>query len=361
LLGGGWYYSGVIEDVGFTVDREPHEFEVEVVAIDAKSITLKPPDTDHFSVPTAMGLATQNAYARIDGILAADGSHVTRGYAPVNGQFAVGDMARYDAHAYPIDPDLGLGMAFETVTYNAPLGPLEAWLSPSSFDANTGRETWVIYVHGVRSEMTSGLRLMPPVAESGATSFVISYRNHENSPDDPSGRYGYGLTEWEDVHAAAQYALDNGADDLVIAGWSMGGGIVVSFMYRSPLVDRVSAVILDSPMLSFEKSVDWGGKQRNLPDILTQTAKWIAHKRFDIAWDELDYLASVDRLDVPVLLFHGDADETVPVATSDQLADERPDIVTYLRFDGAPHVGNWNADPERYEAAIRDFLANVLD
>jgi hypothetical protein len=141
----------------------------------------------------------------------------------------------------------------------------------------------------------------------------------------------------------------------------MGGGIVVSFMYRSPLVDRVSAVILDSPMLSFEKSVDWGGKQRNLPDILTQTAKWIAHKRFDIAWDELDYLASVDRLDVPVLLFHGDADETVPVATSDQLADERPDIVTYLRFDGAPHVGNWNADPERYEAAIRDFLANVLD
>ena len=202
---------------------------------------------------------------------------------------------------------------------------------------------------------------MPPVSASGATSLVISYRNHENSPDDPSGRYGYGLTEWEDVQAAAQYALDHGANDLVVAGWSMGGGIVASFMYNSKLADRVSALILDSPMLNFEKSVDWGGKQRSLPNVLTQTAKWIADKRFDIAWDQLDYLGRAKRLDVPVLLFHGDADKTVPVATSDQFAAERPDIVTYVRFEGAPHVGSWNTDRGRYETATRDFLATVLD
>ena len=90
LLGGGWYYSGVIEDVGFTVDREPHEFEIEVIAIDAESITLAPPDNDHFSVPPMMGLASLDAYARVDGIQTADGSQVTRGYEPISDDAHIG-------------------------------------------------------------------------------------------------------------------------------------------------------------------------------------------------------------------------------------------------------------------------------
>ena len=49
------------------------------------------------------------------------------------------------------------------------------------------------------------------------------------------GYHRYGQTEWEDLAAAIQYALDHGAEDVVLVGYSMGGAIVVSLLYRSPL------------------------------------------------------------------------------------------------------------------------------
>ena len=62
----------------------------------------------------------------------------------------------------------------------------------------------------------------------------------------------------------------------------------------------------------------------------------------------------------PILLFHGDADRTVPVATSDRLAEVLPHLVTYVRIPGAGHVQGWNVDRERYVAAVRTFLTRVL-
>ncbi len=62
---------------------------------------------------------------------------------------------------------------------------------------------------------------------------------------------------------------------------------------------------------------------------------------------------------MPILLFHGDEDPTVPVATSDALAEARPDIVTYERAAGVGHVRSWNGDPAAYEASVRGFLERV--
>ncbi len=139
----------------------------------------------------------------------------------------------------------------------------------------------------------------------------------------------------------------------------MGGGIVANFLYQSPLADRVLGVILDSPMLDLAATVDLGAKNRNLPPFLTNIAKIIARFRFDIDWDALDYLNRVGEISVPVLLFHGDADETVPVSISEIFAETRPDVVNYQFFEGAPHVGAWNVDPARYEAVVREFIDEV--
>ena len=73
----------------------------------------------------------------------------------------------------------------------------------------------------------------------------------------------------------------------------------------------------------------------------------------------MDYLERVEALSVPVLLFHGSEDTRVPVWLSARLAEARPDLVEYEVFDGAIHVGSWNQDRERYEQAVRRFLAGV--
>jgi len=50
----------------------------------------------------------------------------------------------------------------------------------------------------------------------------------------------------------------------------------------------------------------------------------------------------------------------VPVETSDALAQARPDLVTYHRVPEATHARSWNIDPEKYEAAVRKFLAGLM-
>jgi alpha-beta hydrolase superfamily lysophospholipase len=135
----------------------------------------------------------------------------------------------------------------------------------------------------------------------------------------------------------------------------MGGAIVMSFLYRSTLADRITGVVLDSPMLDFTATVKHQAPSI-VPGFLIQAGRWVATQRYDLDWDELDYLSHTGELEVPILLFHGDADSTVPVSTSDELAKARTDLVTYVRLPGVGHTRAWNADPAAYEAAVRSFL-----
>ena len=133
----------------------------------------------------------------------------------------------------------------------------------------------------------------------------------------------------------------------------------MSFLYQSPQAQSVRGVILDSPMLDFSRTMDLGARQRGIPGPLTLLGKAVAGFRFGIDWEALNYLKRAEDLDTPILLFHSDEDETVPIETSDALAKARPDIVTYVRVAGAPHTQVWNVGPAAYEAAIRDFLREV--
>ena len=139
----------------------------------------------------------------------------------------------------------------------------------------------------------------------------------------------------------------------------MGGAIVTGFRYESPLVERVVGVILEAPMLDFGAVFDREAGSRGLPGLLTAVSKLIVGFRFDVDWGELNYLKRADELAVPILLFHGDADPTVPVLTSDVLAEARPDIVTYVRASAGGHVRSWNAGPAAYDAEVLHFLQRV--
>ncbi|MFZ0014671.1 MAG: hypothetical protein WAL25_11225, partial [Acidimicrobiia bacterium] len=59
---------------------------------------------------------------------------------------------------------------------------------------------------------------------------------------------------------------------------------------------------------------------------------------------------------VPALVFHGTADQVVPIAGSRQLKARVGELVELVETPAAGHVLSWNADPKRYEAHLARFL-----
>lgn len=353
LIGSGWYYSGVLKEEGLVPDWSWSDFDLEIVVVEQDQITLRATAETEEDGPWIQdgiwGLELAGSYHQVGSIVEVRDREVVREFFPNDTLPLAGQMARLNSSSYSGDPQDALGLAFQEVSFSSPLGEFPAWL------VNGTDDTWVIFVHGKGNNRQEALRMLPTMAELGLPSLIISYRNDEGLQEDPSGFYQYGRTEFEDLEAAAGYAFEHGAKDLILVGYSMGGAIVTNFLYQSPLASRTRGVILDSPLLDFNATVDLGAREMGIPGVLTAVGKLITSIRFDLDWDALDYLSGADSLMVPILLFHGDEDKRVPVETSDAFAESRPDLVTYIRMSGVPHVRAWNVDPVAYSTIVRDF------
>lgn len=360
LFAAGWYLSGLIGCRGF--EPVPKVQDVEVVAVGDGEITLHATGeanecgqvSDDWMEDGPWGIEWDGGYGHVGEITSLDetGAVVVREFTVLEGSPPAGLTTRL-RHPYPVDPTRAYGIAFEEIAYETELGPMPAWLTSGDDD------TWVIFVHGKGSQRTEAMRMLRTVHEAGMPGMAISYRNDPGEAPDPTGKYQFGLTEWRDLEGAVRYALDNGAEDVVLVGYSMGGGIVLSFLYESPLAGSVRGVILDAPMADFGATVDFGIREFGVPGFLVQLPLVFASIRFGIDWEGMDYVAELDDLGVPILLIHGTEDQTVPFGIAEELAQKRPDMIRFESFAGARHVKSWGTDTDRYEAVVGEFLARV--
>lgn len=299
------------------------------------------------------GIESERGYDQAGPVLEERDGLAVREFRPVQNATAIGDRVRLDSFAHPIDPRQAHGLHFEEVLIPSPHGGMPAWRLDGRLD------TWAIMVHGKGASRREALRIMPTIHEAGLPCLAITYRNDVDAFADPTSRYHYGRTEWEDLDAAANYAIEHGANRLILIGYSMGGAIAMSFMRRSRLAAHVRGLILDAPMLNFERTVAFAAANAHVPVRFLAISNRVASRRYGVRWRELDYLTENGHLQAPILLFHGDGDQIVPVSTSDALAAAVPHLVTYIRTPNAGHVRSWNTDPEAYESAVRTFLART--
>ena len=253
--------------------------------------------------------------------------------------------------------EISTGFDIEEVTYSSPLGEMDAWLIPA---AGT---TWVIHVHGKGATPAEAEHLFAPLQNAGYPQLSITYRNDEDQPLDPSGYYQYGVTEWEDVAGALDYAAANGATAVVLSGFSTGSAHILSYVYKHDL-DQVVGLIFDSPNLDMGNTVDFAASMRempvlpmNVPPTVTAVAKFITSLRIGVNWRSVNYLDKAgSSLRIPVLIHHGTEDDSVPDTQSIMVANTSPDIVTLNLVPGADHVGSYEANPGEYISEILIFL-----
>lgn len=365
LSGAGWYYADEI--LRPPVAGEP-VLDVTVEAVGDGTVTLE--RMADSAVPGVWGLQWAGGYARIGEILDEAGDSVTRRLVPVTGSLEAGEQVAVDAYAYPDDPAQAFFFPTESIMLDGPDGALPADLVKPEVVApddertawRTGgpRDTWAVLVHGRGAARSEMFRVVPTLRELGVPALVVGYRNDPDAPASPDGHSGLGWTEWRDVEVATDYAFANGASEVVLFGHSMGGAIVSTYLHEAADADRVVGAVLDSPVLDWDVVLRAAADDRGVPRWLTPVAQGVITLRTGLRWSDLDQVARAGDWTTPVLLYHGTADATVPVESSDAFAAARPDLVEYVRVTGVGHVRSWNADPDAYAAHLRAFLDAVL-
>ncbi len=350
-----------------TPDRQRPD-DVVVRSAGAHSVTLTA--TPETVVPGRYGLWIEDGFGhvRLGDVVHVDtaAGTVERELVAVDRGYLAPGTARWNPYFHGGPPDTSIGADTEYTTYAGELGPMPAWVVlPEGEEARrSGR--WAVLVHGRGARREETIRAMPPLLDRGWTCLAPTYRNDEGVPSGTDGRYALGLSEWRDVEAAIQYAVDHGAREVLLVGWSMGGAIVLQVLDLSALASLVSRVVLDGPV------IDWGDvlahhvRGHRLPRHVGSLARTMmrqrwghrfvgVHESVDLA--RTDWVSRADELKHRVLLIHSADDEFVPVGPSRELARVRPDLVTFEEWQVARHCKEWNTDPQRWESVVRDFAS----
>lgn len=353
----GWWASRALTTTPANLRRRP----VVVTAVEPDRVSLRGPGA---ALEGTWGLWWPQGYARV--LPTPPGGQGTgdRPLAWLEGPLQPGTKAAMCAYAWPNRPET-LGLPWTDVLVTA--RPLPDSVEPDGRDPGAARRRawlfgradsrdWVLFVHGRGSRRAQAFRALPSVVTTGWAGLAITYRG---AVEEGGGRNGMGAREWVDLEDAVRFALDAGARRIVLCGFSMGGAIVAELLHRSPLAGAVSGVVLDAPVLDWSLVLRHHARRMRLPRVVVPLTLAAAHLRAGADPRDLDQLRRVAAWRAPVLLVHGTHDPVVPVASSDLLAEARPDLITYLRMPGAGHVTAWNADPRGYEAALTGFLAGL--
>jgi len=371
VAGVAWYFSGI----ALAVDRGGAPavgLSAGRTAAGAPDGTIVLPDTPGMAVEGLHGIRWQSEDETGWGVTGdvldrADG-RVVREWEDREGRLPdAGANGQIDQDVFLGDPGV-VGMAFEEVVLDGELGRLAAYRvpAPAAPDAEqqAAQGTWVVFAHGRGGQREEANRYLPLWHDLGYEVLVPQYRNDAGAPQDPSGRYGLGGTEWRDLDTAVAYALDNGAERVVLAGWSMGGAVNLQLMDRSDNADAVVAMVLDAPVVDWRNTFEHQGGLAGLPPRVTGLAMQFIELRGGLDLEDFDWAAREDAavvIDVPVYLVHSDDDLFVPNGPSRALAEYLgPERVT-TRFEGpGDHTREWNVDPESYDADMRAWFEQVL-
>ncbi|MET9698035.1 alpha/beta fold hydrolase [Streptomyces sp. NPDC006529] len=308
--------------------------------------------------PGTYGLAAPGVHAVVGAVLP-DAPHdpdtvVRRLVGVTHGSLAPGTRVLLTPQIHAGNPRAALGLDHADVDVPGELGALPAWFVPGA------RDTWVITAHGLGGTREHPMVVMPFLHRHRLPVLDLAYRGDLGAPAPPDGVGHLGASEWRDLDAAIRYALRFGARRVVLYGWSTGATMALLAAERSALADRISGLVLDSPVLDWRATLERLAAARGTPAAVLPLAVRAAEGRTGLRAGRRPPGADPAALRMPVLIFHGPEDTLAPWEPSRRLAAARPDLVTLRTVRDAPHGAMWNADPAEYEEGLRRFLTPLM-
>jgi hypothetical protein len=211
------------------------------------------------------------------------------------------------------------------------------WLPPSDPAAPT-----LLYLHGTFRNLYRNFPKIEALRDAGFGVLAVDYRGWgDSTPIVPSQK-----TIVADADAAWAELLRHQpeARKRVIYGHSLGGAVAIDLASRKHGGSDYAALIVESTFT-------------NLADLAASAAGPVGPIAVWISGESFDSLAKIGRVDAPILMLHGDADNTVPVALGRKLRDAAPPGVQWVEIPGGSHSRLHEDAPERYRQALAALIA----
>jgi pimeloyl-ACP methyl ester carboxylesterase len=250
--------------------------------------------------------------------------------------------------------------------------PTSDW-SPDPYEA-------ILLLHGWSGSVAPDAVEFGPFLRRTAGVFALDFRGHGESDPSPTT---FGLREVEDVAGALAWLGERGIKRVGIFGTSMGGitalaAAVVLGDGTLPGADadvdataaetdaprpRIAGIVTESVPPDLPTAIrnrlhgPMGGPLRGPVSRQLWTA---AAQRLGADARATEPIRVIGLIDVPVLLIHGDADETVPLEEGRRLLAVAGGNVEQWVVPGAAHSRAHATGPRAYEERVSEFLRSAL-
>ena len=173
---------------------------------------------------------------------------------------------------------------------------------------------------------------------------------------------GFGCLDRYDALGWIRWVVDKCGEDVQIFlhGTSMGGATVL-MTGGLELPEQVKGIISDcgftSPKEVFTHVLH---SMYHLPAFpMIQIADAVNRKKAGYGLDECNAAREAEKIRIPVLLIHGDADTFVPCSMCQKIY-ENCASAKQLIVEGAGHAESYYKDRKAYEKALDDFLGGII-
>jgi hypothetical protein len=216
---------------------------------------------------------------------------------------------------------------------------LQGWFVPGEPETASGPDsnvTW-LWFHGNGGNIGHRIgELALAHHRTGANIFIFDYRGYGESGGTASEQGTY-----LDSRAVVEYLAsrpDVDPDRIVYLGHSLGAAVALELaLTRPPL-----AMVLVSPFASVR---DMANLTLPFPPV-----GWLVRNHYDS-------ISRIRQLDTPILVLHGDQDETVPMSQGRKLYDAANQPKRFQILKGATHNDTYEVAGKQYWGAIESFLS----
>ena len=235
----------------------------------------------------------------------------------------------------------------------------------------------ILLLHGWSGSVAPDIVEYGPFLRRTAGVLALDFRGHGDSDDAPTT---FGLHEVEDVAGALAWFGERGIRRVALAGTSMGAitaiaavGVLGDGSLASADMDldapadvvppprpRIVAVVADSaaPELVVPVASRLRGPFRRAIAARLFAAAARSLGADPRATEPIRMIGLVDP--VPLLLIHGEDDDTVPLADARRLAAAGGPATEHWVVPGAGHSGSHAAQPDEYERRVTSALRTAF-